>query len=413
MYGLSEDAFQMGRIIRKYSRQEISAEEQVTLDNWIAQSEENKKLFDELLHKESLRSGLTIYHEIEARKEDASDKMMEMTFPGKGRVRTMGWNFRRIAAAAAIALFVATGAFLLVTSKNEKPQIITETENKKFKTDKEPGKDGAILTLANGKEIILDSAANGLLTLQGESEVLKKDGMLSYSPSTVGGQGKALYNTLSTPRGRQFQLLLPDGSRLYLNAASSVRYPTVFSGKERVIEINGEAYLEIASLSQKGTHGKVPFIVKANDMEVEVLGTQFNVKAYKDEASISTTLIEGKVTIKSGSALALLTPGQQAIVAQSGNHGNVIRVVENADTEEAIAWKNGLIAANRATIKEALMQISRWYNVDLVFKNEIKEEDIRIRVPRTASLSGVLKIFELSSRLRFEMEGDKLIVWQQ
>jgi ferric-dicitrate binding protein FerR (iron transport regulator) len=135
------------------------------------------------------------------------------------------------------------------------------------------------------------------------------------------------------------------------------------------------------------------------------------VKAYKEEANVSTTLIEGKVKITSGSSVALLTPGRQAII--SGGRGETIRVVENADTEEAIAWKNGLIAANRATIKEALMQISRWYDVDLVFKTEIKEEDIRIRVPRTASLANVLKIFEVSSRMRFEVEGNKLIVWQQ
>jgi transmembrane sensor len=413
LYGLSDDTFLMGNIIRKYTRQETSTEEQALLDNWIARSEENKKFFDELIQKESLQAGLMAYHEFEANKEVAGNKMMEMTFPEEGIVRRMGWNWRRIVAAAAIVLFVATGVLLLLRGRDKKTAPVAQTEKKKITIDKAPGKDGAILTLANGEKLILDNAANGLISQQGKTEVLKKDGVLSYSPKAGRAPGEVLYNTLSTPRGRQFQLRLPDGSRLWLNAASSVRYPTEFASTARVIEIiNGEAYLEIATVVSKAGHEKVPFIVKANDMQIEVLGTEFNVKAYKEEANINTTLIQGKVKITRGSSVALLTPGKQAIIATTGRSW-AIRVIENADTEEAIAWKNGLIAANRATIKEALMQISRWYDIDLVFKNEIKEEDIRIRVPRTASLASVLKIFELSSRMRFEVEGNKLIVWQQ
>lgn len=428
LFGLSDDTFRIGSIIHKYTRQEVNAEEQAMLDKWIAKSEENRKLFDDIVNKESLRAELASYNEIEFRKEAAGDKMMEMTFPAAGSVRPMRWNWKLIFAAAAIVLLFATGVLLLLINKDNDRTIITKKDSNTIKADKAPGKDGAILTLANGEEIVLDNAANGLITQQGKTEVLKMDGMLSYSPSGGEGRGEArktLYNTLSTPRGRQFQLLLPDGSRLWLNAASSVRYPTVFSSTGRVIEITGEAYLDIAPIIPKGAHEKVPFIVNANDMQIEVLGTEFNVKAYKDEANMSTTLIEGKVKVSLRRAQGdketgnpksevVIKPGQQAIISppHRGGQGGA-RVVDNADTEEAIAWKNGLIAANRATIKEALMQISRWYDVDLEFKNEIKEEDIRIRVPRTASLSGVLKIFELSSRLRFEVEGNKLIVWQQ
>ncbi|WP_205514193.1 FecR family protein [Longitalea arenae] len=412
LYGLSGGSFEMGSIIRKYTRQEINAEEQALLDSWKAKSEENRMLFEELVHGDSLPVELANYHQMEVRKEAAGEMMMEMTFPAEGNIRSMPWNWKRMAAAAAIVLFVITGALLLFINKDQKAKITTQNVSKRSTKDKAPGRDGATLTLASGEQIVLDSTANGFVIEQGETAIVKKDGMLSYSPKKGGEEGKVLYNTLSTPRGRQFQLLLPDGSKLWLNAASSVKYPTVFAGKERVIEINGEAYFEVPPLTRKGGKERVPFIVKTSDMEVEVLGTEFNVKAYKDETNVSATLLEGKVEVKTGSSQALLTPGKQAIVGQTEST-NKITVIENADTEEAIAWKNGLIAANKATIKEALMQISRWYDVDLQFKNEIKEEEIRIRVPRTASLSGVLKIFELSSRLRFEMQGNKLIVWQQ
>lgn len=404
----------IGKLIGKHLRQELTKEEQKQLNEWINESDDNKQLFEKWTDAGDLMRNISDWERLENDKQNVWQKMDVSA--GKERLQSRLLNFQwwKYAAAAAVVIFLFAGAYFLFTGKNEKPEIITQAENNKFKADKSPGKDGAILTLADGEEIILDSAANGMLTLQGKSKVVKKDGMLSYSPSTGGGQEEALYNTLSTPRGRQFQLMLPDGSRLWLNAASSVKYPTVFAARERVIEISGEAYMEIAKDVSR------PFKVRISPPSeefdgavwVEVLGTHFNVKAYKDEASISTTLIEGKVKIKSGSSLALLTPGKQALVSPStgGERGEAIRVVEKADIEEAIAWKNGMIVANRATVKEVLKQISRWYDIDLVFKNEIKEEDVRIRVPRNTPLSDVLKIFELSSRLRFTIEGNKLIV---
>jgi ferric-dicitrate binding protein FerR (iron transport regulator) len=409
----------IGKLVGKYLRQELTEEEQRQLNEWINESGDNKDLFEKWTDAAGLMLNISDWERLEKTKQNAWQNMNVREEKEVRHSRLVSLRWWKYAAAAAIVIVVATSAYLLLTAKNKKPKIITQTENNRFKTDKNPGKDGAILTLADGKQIVLDDAANGNLVTQGSTKVTKDGALLSYNQE---GKltGEVLYNTLSTPRGRQFQLMLPDGSRIWLNAASSVQYPTVFAGKERVIEISGEAYLEVAKNAAKPfkVHVSPPPIGGEPEgpraVWVEVLGTHFNIKAYNDENAVSTTLLEGKVKIKNGSAVALITPGQQGVISPfiRGGRGEAIKVIPNADIGEALAWKNGMIVANRATVKEALRQISRWYDIDLVFENGIKEEDVRIRVPRNTPLSDVLKIFELSSHLRFNIEGNKLIVSQ-
>ena len=236
----------------------------------------------------------------------------------------------RYAAAASIIMIMSTALYFQNLKK--KDLILVKTESPRFKNDISPGDNRAILTLDDGSRINLDDAKNGVLASESNTNILKKGaGQLEYSND---GQAVEIvkYNTLSTPMGGQYQLALPDGSKVWLNSGSSIRFPTAFIEKERVVELKGEAYFEIAKNKNQ------PFIVHtANSMDIKVLGTQFNVMAYDDEKNIKTTLLEGSVQILKESGTALLEPGQAATLNK--DTGKI--KVADADTEEAVAWKNG------------------------------------------------------------------------
>jgi ferric-dicitrate binding protein FerR (iron transport regulator) len=267
-----------------------------------------------------------------------------------------------------------------------------------------PGGNKAILTLGDNTTINLDDAKNGVVGQQGNTQVVKsKEGRLDYY--TVGAKASAItYNLLTTPRGGQYQLALPDGSKVWLNAASSLRYPTAFAGKERVVELHGEAYFEIAP------NPSMPFKVAVSQQageapaEIEVLGTHFNVKAYADEPAVHTTLLEGSVRVRKGRNIVPLQPGQQA----SWNSARDVRVVP-ADVEEAVAWKNGLFKFNEATIEDVMRQLSRWYDVEVVYTNGIPGDLFRGEIYRNVNVSKVLKVLEASG-VQFKVEGKKILV---
>jgi len=264
-----------------------------------------------------------------------------------------------------------------------------------------PGKNTAILTLADGSTIVLDSAKNGALTSQGNTKVIKlNNGQLAYSSS--GATNEVLYNTMSTPRGGQYKLVLSDGSKVWLNAASSIHYPTSFPGNERKVEITGEAYFEVAHDAKK------PFKVSVNNMEVQVLGTHFNVNAYRDERTINTTLLEGSVKVTKGSSMSILKPGQQAIIQQAGDDKK-ITVENNIDVEAVIAWKNGYFSFTNADMTAVMRQISRWYDVDIVYEGKIPDRKFGGEISRNLNASQALKILQ-ASKVHFRIEGKKIIV---
>jgi ferric-dicitrate binding protein FerR (iron transport regulator) len=267
-------------------------------------------------------------------------------------------RLRYAAALVAVILFSA-GAYFVV--RHRQGTGIVETPP----PDIAPGGNHAILTLSNGKTIILDHAAPGEVASQGNSRVIKVDsGMIAYHQQIAAASGSVpvQYNVLTTPRGGQYQLLLPDGSKIWLNAASSIRYPTVFSGGDRTVEITGEAYFEVAENSRQ------PFKVSSGKVTIKVLGTHFDVNAYGDEANLKVTLLQGSVSVEAGGNSgqeAVITRGRQAKVDQAG----MITVVRDADTEEAVAWKEGLFRFGGTTLQEVLRQISRWYDVKIVYKD--------------------------------------------
>lgn len=308
------------------------------------------------------------------------------------------------AAAAVLFIMLSGGYFFVMNYAHlDNPKQIVHNATKQ---DIVPGGNKAILTLADGTKVILDSVNNGNITKQGNVTVIKlNDGQLAYqlsTSSTNSTPATVLYNTISTPRGGQYQLILADGSKVWLNAASSIKFPNVFVGKERKVQITGEAYFEVA-------HNKdMPFRVWVNDMEVEVLGTHFNVNAYTDEPSVNTTLLQGSVKVIDGSNSKIIIPGEQAQIKEGGESG--IRV-SNVDVNEVIAWKNGLFQFNNADIESIMRQVARWYDVSVVYEGKANET-FSGGVPRTEDVMQLLKVLEATGKVSFNLVGKQIIVKQ-
>jgi len=305
---------------------------------------------------------------------------------------------RRIAIAASVIGLLLISVFLLNDKITKKQTAKTETDHQRFKNDVLPGSDKAILTLGDGSTILLDEAQNGTIAQQGNSKIIKLDGRLSYDPTNETSK-EIIYNTISTPKGGQYQLELPDGSKVWLNATSSIHFPTSFTGTERRIEITGEAYFEIAK------NPNMPFIVNVNNSEVQVLGTHFNINAYNDEDNVKTTLLEGSVRFVNDHNINILKPGQQAQLTKDGT----TKVEGNVDVDEVVAWKNGMFAFENAGIETVMRQFSRWYDVEIEYKGKTDDQFIA-EMRRNIKLSDALKALELTGKVKFEIQGKKIIV---
>ena len=300
-------------------------------------------------------------------------------------------------AAAVLLLIVAGGAWVLSTRglKGDKssPSLNGQLE------DIAPGGNKAMLTLSNGHVIALDSSLKGTLTQPGNVNLHASPGLLKYDPMQAAGSNDVAYNVLKTPKGGQYRLELPDGSRVWLNAASSLKFPTAFVGKERRVELSGEAYFEIVKNASQ------PFFVTVNKANIAVLGTSFNVMAYADEAAIKTTLLEGAVKVSKADAFNLLKPGEQSMLEPNGQ----MHVIEKADVDLAVAWKNGLTSFKSADIKTIMRQVERWYDVEVVYNGDIPARSFTGDIPREANLSELLRLLEIS-KIHFKMDNHKLIV---
>lgn len=304
--------------------------------------------------------------------------------------------FRWAAAAAVTGIIGTWFLFVVKNGKTTEAPLSEATQKERFKNDVAPGQQGAILTLSNGKTIILDSAGNGALAQQGATEIIKKDGQIVYA--NAGHPAEVVYNTMATPKGRQYSLVLADGSKVWLNAASSITFPTTFSGAERKVTITGEAYFEIAHKSD------MPFIVEKGEMNVQVLGTHFNINSYDDEQSINVTLLEGSVKVTQGSQSRLIKPGQQAQLVKEE-----ISLVNNADIAAVMAWKNGTFSFNATDMESLMRQLCRWYDVEVVYNKKVNEL-FYADIPRNTNLSDALKALELTGKVKFEIDGKKIIV---
>ncbi|MBV4356397.1 FecR family protein [Pinibacter aurantiacus] len=311
----------------------------------------------------------------------------------------------RWAVAASVIFFMATGSYLWFQNRTV-PSVKLQA---KAQQDIPAGKTGAILILADGSKVVLDSLGNGVVAQQNGSQVMLKSGQLAYDASRSSST-ELTYNVLNTPKGRQFQLVLPDGTKVWLNSASSLKYPTTFSSKDRRVQLSGEAYFEVSKAVDK------PFIlILANNAEVKVLGTSFNVNAYDNESKIKATLLEGSVNVtastSSGAAngeAAILKPRQQAQLTQAGND---IAVVSNVDVDKVVAWKNGVFNFEGVGLTEMMKQLERWYDIEVVYEGEVPNIEFYGELSRNNSLNDVIAALK-DSDVHFRREGRKLIVFK-
>jgi len=329
---------------------------------------------------------------------------MEAVSPEPAPVRRIA-AWKKYSVAAAVILLVGAGVFFL--QQGRKAPVSAPIANV-FKNDVAPGGNKAMLTLGDGRQIVLDSAEKGNLASQGKTNIVKTDaGKLAYS-ATTGAPTTVLYNTLSTPAGGQYQVTLADGTKVWLNALSKLQFPNAFTGKDRTVDLTGEAYFEIAKDKSR------PFMVRVNGMQVQVLGTNFNINAYTDEGEIRTTLLEGAVRLVKGEISAPLKPGQQAATGVGGA-GNAPGIavsgfsIHNADIDQVMAWKNGFFSWDAADVHTVMRQISRWYGVEIRYEGTPTKALFGGEIGRDLTLTQVLTGLG-KSKVHFQLDGKILTV---
>lgn len=390
--------FNLGQLIAKYMRNELTAQEKLQLDEWIQADIRNQELFKKLTDETLLNNELETFSA--TNKAQAWNKVRKST-----GFKSKSGKPRWIAYAAAIILLAALAITLNKRRTAEQPKNMANLHN-----DIPPGTNKATLTLADGSIIVLDSTKHGQIARQ-QNIVIKEDenGKVVYepanasetseSPATPAPAETIAMNILATPRGGQYQVVLPDGTKVWLNAASSLKYPATFTGSERRVELTGEAYFEVAKDPSK------PFNVKTASQTVTVLGTHFNINSYTDEGTTKTTLLEGSVRVTNNAGQSVkIIPGEQAI-----NTLSYINVNANANVDEAIAWKNGKFMFNNTDLQTIMRQLSRWYDVDVEYQGKAAQKHYMGRISRNVPVSQIFEILKTSG-LNFTINGRKIIV---
>ena len=406
----------IAQLLLKKMTGDLTVEETATLEAWRLSSVVNQQKYNELTSLHSLqrkmkdfmeadtKAGQIIVPDIEA--ADSQSTSIRIAAHRVHFLRKWGW------AAAVILLFGTAAVFRTLIKKTEQPLA---GGDKRLQTDITAGGSKAVLTLADGSAIVLDSAARGQVAMQGNTRIIKDaNGKVAYDLKDA-STGSVLMNSLSTPKGGQYQLTLPDGTNVWLNAASSITFPTAFAGSQRRVEITGEVYFEVVKKKDQA------FIVEVNGRQsVEVLGTEFNVNGYNDETNIQTTLIAGSVKVQSkipgqarnDAASVILRPGQQALLGYSdqrpGDKKSFI-VNPDADIDKVMAWKKGLFNFNGADVPTVMRQLERWYDIHVRYENAIPVISFKGELDRGVNLSEILKILP-EIGIRYRMEGRTLIV---
>lgn len=304
----------------------------------------------------------------------------------------------RWAVAASVLVLLCAGLYWGIAGKQDEKKTLAATAPQE-QYDVLPGRNSAMIILSDGSRINLDSAMDGKIGQEENTRVVKQNGQLSYK--SVGLNRKTLYNTITTARGNQYSLVLPDGTRVWLNAESSITFPTAFIENERSVKISGEAYLEVAKIKNR------PFKAFFSDgAEIEVLGTHFNINSYHDEPAARATLLEGKIRVRNARETRLLEPGQQAYI--KNNHP--MEIIRNADVEAAVAWKNGFFSFRNADIQTIMLHLARWYDLDVSYKGAPRNEKFSGEIDRSLTLASVLAILD-KTKVRFRIEKEnKLII---
>jgi ferric-dicitrate binding protein FerR (iron transport regulator) len=412
-----EPSFDIDPIVLKYVRdRSLSAAEAARLRQWLTESNDPDRMAllerirtdPDWVESQLLRMQQIDTEAIWAKVESRIKPFTSIPLPSQTRRRWWAYT----AAASILAVACIGGAYFLHTRSNSTPQTPPTTT---AIPDVKPGGNKAILTLADGRRIDLGATANGVLATQGNSKVAKlSDGQLAYNkeksttpsaggPTNAPGSPAApapAYNSLSTPRAGQFTLRLPDGTEVWLNNASVLKYPVSFTGPNRTVELTGEAYFEV---SKDPAH---PFQVQVqNGPTVEVLGTSFNVMAYSDEPTQRTTLVDGSIRVTLENQRALLTPAEQSAIDANGK----LHVTPDVNVQEVIAWKNGYFHFDHASLQTTMRQLARWYDIDVVYEGQLPNHEFEGRIQRNLPLSDILRGLE-NDQVHFKLDGRKLLV---
>lgn len=388
---MDEKASYVAYLIAGFIRKTLTETEHDELDAWVESSDENMLLFEELTDEKNIEANLAWMDKTSTEESLELTKKKIKFIPEHKNLKTKKWFYS--IAASVILLISAFGIYKIINNKQSKQASIAKIDQ----TGIQPGGNKATLTLSNGNVIDLVSTPNGLI--KGDSGTIinkSKDGEILYNDNS---SSAANYNILTTPKGGQYKIQLPDGSLVWLNAASSLKYPTAFKGTERNVELNGEGYFEITKDKTK------PFKVKlADGNEVKVLGTHFNVMAYEDEKSKDVTLLEGSVQITRNNDVQKLIPGQQGRITSTK-----IILVNAADTDQVTGWKNGKFIFQDADIQSIMRQVARWYDVDVKYETN-SSQHFNATISRNEPVLRLLHILEETGQIHFKIENKSIYV---
>lgn len=393
-----EHNFHISSLIAARQRNEASPIQEKELEDWLNASERNRKFYEEIT---DLQYQHTLLEEFKAANSSSvwnktlTKIQAEQSIQKKQPIFLNG--FYRYAAAAILFLTFGIGAWYMLDVQKKNSADIAFTQ------DIAPAKSNAVLTLASGQKISLNQLKPGDLVKQSGMKITKTaSGQLRFTitndKSTSTNQD---FNKIETSKGTQYQVLLPDGTTIWLNASSSIKFPVAFSSIDRSVELQGEAYFEVAHEKSR------PFKVKTRQQEVTVLGTHFNVSAYSDENSTNTTLLQGSVKVSSSinHQSVIIKPGQQSIANQSS------LAVQQVDVDEVIAWKNGYFNFNEENLGHIMQRISRWYNIEVDFEDDqLKEQIFSGTVSQYKNISQVIKVLELTNAAKFSIEENKILI---
>jgi ferric-dicitrate binding protein FerR (iron transport regulator) len=377
-----KQAYRTAYLIAGFLKQTLTEDEKRELDAWILASDENMELFEKMTDEKNIEQATDWF-----KKMNVEDELQETKRRISGR---KPFRFLPYAVAAAVIILIVAGIYMY--QNNNYKNSTTSLSNEK--QDIMPGSDMATLTLDNGQKIILNNKGADT-TINSQVKILRKDGQLVYNGNT--SANALVYNTLTVPRKGQYKLVLPDGTKVWLNAESSIRYPVAFIGNERKVFVTGETFFEVAKDKSK------PFRVVASNITVEALGTQFDINAYSNEPFFAATLVEGLVRISNGAKENILKPGQQAQIANDN-----LKIVDT-NVDEVTAWKNNQFKFSGTSIDEIMRQVERWYDADVEFKDSITLH-LNATIERDVPVSKLLHIFEETGQLHFKIEDKKIFV---
>ena len=381
---IDEGAYRIAYLIAGYIRGSLTESEHDELDNWVEANDHNMLFFEELTDEKNIEANLEWLNKTMAERKPE----LKIQFNPEYKVKTKRWFYS--VAASVIILLAAFGIYKKINHKQSNKTSVAKVDQ----TEMQPGANKATLALSDGSVIDLANLSKGSIKQDlGVTIMKEKEGEIVYHKSYVNGNKAASYNILTTPGGGQYQVQLPDGSEVWLNAASSLKYPTTFATTNRTVELKGEGYFEIAKDKSK------PFIVKLIDgSQVKVLGTHFNIMAYENEPSKDVTLLQGSVEVMKGSMKQRLTPGEQARIISS----NII--VHSADTEQVTGWKNGQFIFQDANIQSIMRQVARWYNVEIKYQ-DTNAQHFNATISRNEPLVKLLRILQETNEVHFKLKN--------